>query len=814
MQQSPRHGKPKAADSSIATVSGVAHTVYRIEDNDALSGLAGKGTKLDTVTTDQLGNTRNDPPSIGAVEKVETPVVSPTTLTITGTEGTAITSQTITVTKGEDVTWSASGTLPDGLKAESADKTFTISGTPAVGSAKTDAYTYTVTAKNSAGSTPVTVTITIKAVAPVLDQTGEISKTFTEGVKIEDITIKATSGSNLTWTADSSKLPKGLTGKEAADKASFTISGTPETGSAGSYTYAVTAASATGDKAEVTYKITVNAAAASVKPVLDTTEKSINAVEGTAIETLTINATAGDNLTWSASGTLPNGLKASSADKTFTISGTPAVGTAQNKAYSYTVKAANSAGEASAVITITVSALTAPALDVTTASITANEGQEIDSLTITATAGNNLTWTTSGDLPDGLTGTAASDKMSFTISGTPSDSTARMDAYTYSVTAMNTAGSASAVITITVNSTGGINDEVSNALEELAATGESMTLEDALTKSLGLSEEQLKTVTSITIPSNITDLGDLASLLPNLEAIDLTSATSLTEVDLRGNTSIKEVTIAGNSSVTTLDLRNSAVETLDATGCDELTEVNIAGNTNIQTLSLDECPNIEEFNAEGCENLTDLSLSNKGSEGRRGKLSSLELRGCRNLKNLGFKGNMMKRFHVRDFSLNSLETLSAGDQAVGNVTLSRRFSFIDFFRNLLFNSNVSISESESESDSELTELELKISAESGDSNVKSVTAYDEGDNKISSSYDPETGEAVFSSTPARIEYDYDTGFDSEESMDVAISGEGLEDNGDMTLNNSSSGGCNSSFASGALLAFLGFILAKSKSHKH
>ena len=109
--------------------------------------------------------------------------------------------------------------------------------------------------------------------------------------------------------------------------------------------------------------------------------------------------------------------------------------------------------------------------------------------------------------------------------------------------------------------------------------------------------------------------------------------------------------------------------------------------------------------------------------------------------------------------------------------------------------------------SKISELDVKIAATSGDANVKSITAYDEGDNKISGSYDPETGEATFATTPARIEYDYDTGFASADSMDVAISGEGVDDD---TQLGGSSGGCNASFASGALLALLGFVLAKNK----
>ena len=56
--------------STDVPVAGVTHTVYRVEENDALKALIGKGTLGGAPATDQLGATRNDPPDIGAVEHV------------------------------------------------------------------------------------------------------------------------------------------------------------------------------------------------------------------------------------------------------------------------------------------------------------------------------------------------------------------------------------------------------------------------------------------------------------------------------------------------------------------------------------------------------------------------------------------------------------------------------------------------------------------------------------------------------------------------------------------------------------------------
>ena len=94
---------------------------------------------------------------------------------------------------------------------------------------------------------------------------------------------------------------------------------------------------------------------------------------------------------------------------------------------------------------VTVYGETAPALSGSRFTINATEGTAITALTITA-SGDNLVWTTSGSLPGGVSGAAASDAKSFTISGTPNAA----GTFTYTVTASNSAGSADAVITVNV----------------------------------------------------------------------------------------------------------------------------------------------------------------------------------------------------------------------------------------------------------------------------------------------------------------------------------------------------------------------------
>ncbi|MBQ7193855.1 MAG: immunoglobulin domain-containing protein [Synergistaceae bacterium] len=78
--------------------------------------------------------------------------------------------------------------------------------------------------------------------------------------------------------------------------------------------------------------------------------------------------------------------------------------------------------------------------------ISATEGTAIETVTITATPSDYLTWTTSGTLPAGLTGSSSG--STFTISGTPSAATS--GDYTFTVTASHPEGSASAVVTVNV----------------------------------------------------------------------------------------------------------------------------------------------------------------------------------------------------------------------------------------------------------------------------------------------------------------------------------------------------------------------------
>ncbi|MBQ7733263.1 MAG: right-handed parallel beta-helix repeat-containing protein, partial [Synergistaceae bacterium] len=227
-------------------INGIKHTVYRIEDNEALSGLFEKGTvtgltddQKTAIAKDQLGNTRNSTPSIGAVEGAK-PVITSTadSLTITATEGTAITDL---VLEADALTWEITPKLPSGLSDTAAEdgKSYTISGTPSTAQSATN---YTVTATNGVGtSEAVTVTIKVNAATPVIATANKtVTETITEGDSV-NITITATAGHDLAWTGNS--LPSTLTLTQASDTKSCTITGTP---AVGTYSFTVTATNTTG----------------------------------------------------------------------------------------------------------------------------------------------------------------------------------------------------------------------------------------------------------------------------------------------------------------------------------------------------------------------------------------------------------------------------------------------------------------------------------------------------------------------------------------------------------------------------------------
>jgi hypothetical protein len=333
------------------------------------------------------------------------------------TVGTSISSLSPSVS-GDVSSYSISPNLPSGLNFNTTSGV--ISGTPTVFSS---IETYVVTAINSGGSTSFGVSITVNAVAPnALSYTSP--NVFTVGTSISSLS-PTISGSVLSYSI-SPNLPSGLN----FDTTSGVISGTPTSvSSIGIYT--VTAINS-GGSTSFGVSITVNAVAPNS---LSYTSPNVFTV-GTSISSLSPTI-SGSVLSYSISPNLPSGLNFDTTSGV--ISGTP---TTISSVQIYTVTGMNSGGSTSFGISITVNAVAPNSLSYASPNVF-TVGTSISSLSPTV-SGSVLSYSISPNLPSGLNFNTTSG----VISGTP---TVVSSIETYVVTAINSGGSTSFGVSITVN---------------------------------------------------------------------------------------------------------------------------------------------------------------------------------------------------------------------------------------------------------------------------------------------------------------------------------------------------------------------------
>ncbi len=249
---------------------------------------------------------------------------------------------------------------------------------------------------------------------------------YTKSTAITSLTPTVT-GSGISYTI-SPALPNGL----AISATTGVISGTPTVVSA-TADYTVTATNTHGNTT-ATVRITVNDIAPSG---LSYTTPNVY-TKNTAITPLNPTVSGGAVTSYTISPTLPAGLSISST--TGAISGTP---TAIASTANYTVTAANSGGSTTKVIAITVNDVAPSGLNYTTPNVF-TKGTSITPLNPTVSGGAVVSYTISPALPAGLSISSTTGA----ISGIP---TAITSVANYTVTAANSGGSATKVITITVN---------------------------------------------------------------------------------------------------------------------------------------------------------------------------------------------------------------------------------------------------------------------------------------------------------------------------------------------------------------------------
>jgi hypothetical protein len=307
-----------------------------------------------------------------------------TTLQV-GTPGTF----TVMTTGSPAAAISESGSLPGGVTLQSnGDGTGTLGGTPAVNSG--GVYNITLMAVNSAGSATQPFALTVNDVSNI---TSPNSTTFTTGTP-GSFTVTATGFPAPTIT-ETGALPSGV------NFSGGVLSGTPASGSGGTYSLTFTAHNGIGTDASQKFTLTVNDAS------VFTSANNATFTVGTA-GSFAVTASGYPAPTISEAGALPSGVTFAGG----VLSGTPAAGT--GGAYNLVFTAHNGVGaDVMQNFTLTVNQAAA----ITSAASTTFTVGTPGSFTVTATGFPAPVISESGGLPSGVA------FINGVLSGTPATGT-------------------------------------------------------------------------------------------------------------------------------------------------------------------------------------------------------------------------------------------------------------------------------------------------------------------------------------------------------------------------------------------------------
>ena len=284
-------------------------------------------------------------------------------------------------------------------------------------------YTFTVRARNKAGSSSRTFTIVVPYLTakepPIITTTSLTSGTSSIPYGYQ---LTVTGTTPIKWIADD--LLDGF----ALSSAGY-ISGTPT--ESGTFSLSVTASNDYDTDSRTLY-LTVTEAPSGTKPSITT--DALDAATAGSAYSYQLGVSGTPPITWTVKGKLPDGLSMNSSGL---ITGTPK----KKGSKKFTITAKNSAGEEKKKLTITVYELPEILTETLKDAIPGKKYKQ----TLKANGSKPLTWEIEGDLPEGITFDASKGKFS----GTPTAITTGA----VNITLTNSVGSVSQTYTLKVAGT-------------------------------------------------------------------------------------------------------------------------------------------------------------------------------------------------------------------------------------------------------------------------------------------------------------------------------------------------------------------------
>ena len=350
------------------------------------------GTIYDSDGYDKYGNSQGG----GSVAWTTTQGDFPSTLT----KGTGITSISLSASGVGTISYTYSGTLPDGLDL----MTGSVSGTPSTVQAATSV-TITATDEDNNTSNLAVNFPAVTAGGSVAWTTtqGDFPSTLTKGTGITSISLSASGVGTISYTY-SGTLPDGL------DLMTGSVSGTPSTVQAAT-SVTITATDEDNNTSNLAVNFPAVTAGGSVAWTTTQGDFPSTLTKGTGITSISLSASGVGTISYTYSGTLPDGLDL----RTGSVSGTPSTVQA---ATSVTITATDEDNNTSN-LAVNFPAVTAGGSVAWTTTqgdfpSTLTKGTGITSISLSASGVGTISYTYSGTLPDGL------DLMTGSVSGTPS----------------------------------------------------------------------------------------------------------------------------------------------------------------------------------------------------------------------------------------------------------------------------------------------------------------------------------------------------------------------------------------------------------